>query len=587
MSRSACFVLLLWYITSPVSTPGQYDNAAREGEVLAEPSTLHCLAVRWPIFGDANENAIVTVRYRREGDSEWLQGYPLFRTHADPYPENETPTHRIPGGHLFAGSIVGLLPGTAYEVMLILEDPDGTDATRRLVLRTLEEPAEPTGMRIRHVVPESSPAAAGGDGSEQRPFRGLTAAEQAAEPGDLFLIHGGTYRPGTWDITRHGSAEMPIIWRGAGDGEAILDGGGGNGRLVSANEIHHVWFEDLTFQNREYLIVAHDGGNMVVRRCIFHVQMVGITAINGGYEKSRGFFISDCVFEGPTTWPRTRGIEAIQAINITGAGHVVCYNRIRGMGDGIHGSQYGNLSASDYHNNEISECTDDGIETDYSETNVRVYRNRITNSFSGISAQPVQGGPVYIFRNMMYNLLYSPFKLHNHTAGVIILHNSSVLRGIPFHIDPAGETVSDVVTRNNLFMGTEEPALRSTGWMIRCDFDSDGYGGWRGDFADWNGKTYRSMNSARSSKLLYSEHGAVEVNAGRCFESGLRAPRDPRRQSDPETNDLRLSARSDAIDRGVELPNFNNGFVGKAPDLGCCERGEDLPHYGPRPSVRR
>jgi hypothetical protein len=123
--------------------------------------------------------------------------------------------------------------------------------------------------------------------------------------------------------------------------------------------------------------------------------------------------------------------------------------------------------------------------------------------------------------------------------------------------------------------------------MIRCDFDSDGYGGWRGDFADWNGKTYRSMNSARSSKLLYSEHGAVEVNAGRCFESGLRAPRDPRRQFDPETNDLRLSERSDAIDRGVELPNFNNGFDGKAPDLGCCERGEDLPHYGPRPSMRR
>ena len=59
MSRSACFLLLLWYIASPVSTPGQNDSVARAGEVLAEPSTLHCLAVRWPIFGDANENAIV------------------------------------------------------------------------------------------------------------------------------------------------------------------------------------------------------------------------------------------------------------------------------------------------------------------------------------------------------------------------------------------------------------------------------------------------------------------------------------------------------------------------------------------------
>jgi len=34
---------------------------------------------------------------------------------------------------------------------------------------------------------------------------------------------------------------------------------------------------------------------------------------------------------------------------------------------------------------------------------------------------------------------------------------------------------------------------------------------------------------------------------------------------------------------GVVLPNFNEGFSGKAPDLGCCELGQPLPHYGPRP----
>jgi hypothetical protein len=27
---------------------------------------------------------------------------------------------------------------------------------------------------------------------------------------------------------------------------------------------------------------------------------------------------------------------------------------------------------------------------------------------------------------------------------------------------------------------------------------------------------------------------------------------------------------------------MNDGFTGKAPDLGCCEVGEPLPYYDPR-----
>lgn len=215
----------------------------------------------------------------------------------------------------------------------------------------------------------------------------------------------------------------------------------------------------------------------MIRRCRFEVRGTGITAINGGYEESRGFVITDNVFQGPTSWPRRAGIEDVNGIIVTGAGHVVAYNRLSRLGDGIHGVQYGRLSASDIYNNDVEVSTDDGIEADYGDTNVRVFRNRITNAFSGISAQPSNGGPLYVFRNAIYNVIYSPFKLHNDTAGVFIFHNTAVKAGIPFHIDPAGETVSDVITRNNLFIGTTGPALLSTGRMIRCGFDSDGYGG--------------------------------------------------------------------------------------------------------------
>jgi hypothetical protein len=30
------------------------------------------------------------------------------------------------------------------------------------------------------------------------------------------------------------------------------------------------------------------------------------------------------------------------------------------------------------------------------------------------------------------------------------------------------------------------------------------------------------------------------------------------------------------------LPNVTDGYNGRAPDLGALERGQDMPHYGPR-----
>jgi hypothetical protein len=46
--------------------------------------------------------------------------------------------------------------------------------------------------------------------------------------------------------------------------------------------------------------------------------------------------------------------------------------------------------------------------------------------------------------------------------------------------------------------------------------------------------------------------------------------------------DFTLKPKSKAIDAGVALPNINDNFTGKAPDLGALESGQPLPHYGPR-----
>ena len=62
-----------------------------------------------------------------------------------------------------------------------------------------------------------------------------------------------------------------------------------------------------------------------------------------------------------------------------------------------------------------------------------------------------------------------------------------------------------------------------------------------------------------------------------------RDPKTVQRLYDFKDLDFRLKPGSAAIDRGVVLPNINDGFTGKAPDLGALEAGQPLPTYGPRP----
>ncbi len=557
------------------------EDAASPATVVAEPATPTALAIRWPVVGDRNRNATIGVAYRKSGAETWTQAYPLFRTHND----RVSPDNAVRGGHLFAGSIVDLTPDTAYDVRLALEDPDGGSTVRSLRLQTASIPREPDGMQTRNVVPLAPGQPAGGSGTRSDPFRGLKVALARARPGDLLLLGPGTYAESGLSPAVSGTRERPIIVRGPADLSAVLDGRGAD-VLADLGGRAHVWLDRLTLRGARTLVKADRANFVSATRSRFEIQHLGFDGRGAIYRESTGFYVADNVFAGTVRWPRSKGIEKVYGVTVTGAGHVVAYNLIHNVGDAVHNGDVGRLSASDIHNNDIDVCTDDGIEADYSDTNVRVFRNRITNCFSGISLQPAHGGPVYIFRNLLFNLEYTPFKLHNETAGAVIFHNTSVKFGTPFAILNQGETVRDVVTRNNLFVGTGTPALRSTGAMSRCDFDNDGYEYGQGPFATWNDKTYRSAMMARGGGL-YARYGAFTMGPHRTFAGAFAPPANHRQRLDRNAHDPRLGTHSRAIDRGVKLPNFNMRFAGKAPDLGCCERGDALPWFGPRPDELR
>jgi hypothetical protein len=567
------------------ASPAPGEKAAQPaGEPVLEPPTLHSLGVYWAVQGDANKNARIALRYRKAGAGEWRDGAPLFRVERGAHQpgENRSKVGVPQDGWLFAGSLLLLEPATSYELNLRLSDPDGGSAEKTLRSRTIAEPVAPAALRTYHVVPGGG----GGSGTEADPFRGLAAAREKAQAGTLFLLHKGVYE-GTFEVLKSGETARPVVWRGAGDGEAILAGkdeaGKRAGRVVDATGIHDVWFEDLTLRNADYALVGHNSSRLVIRRCRMNAVEFGITCTNNRTDMVNGWFISDNILEGPSTWPRTKGIEDARGIQVTGMGHVVCYNRIRGFGDAIDTFPSGRVAAIDFHNNDVSELTDDGIEMDYSERNTRCFFNRLTNVFQGISVQPVYGGPVYIFRNVLYNVEVEPFKMHNSPSGVLLFHNTCVKKGSPLLIWTSAPN-RNCVSRNNLFIGTDgRAAFDCDSPMIDCDFDYDGFGGgpWV-NFLKWNNVRYKTLEEVKAKAPVYRH--AIQVDPATVFASGIRPPEDVKKVHDVRAIDLRLKAGTAAVDAGEVLPGINDGYAGRAPDLGAYELGGKPPHYGPRPA---
>jgi len=211
-----------------------------------------------------------------------------------------------------------------------------------------------------------------------------------------------------------------------------------------------------------------------------------------------------------------------------------------------------------------------------------------------MSPQPVFGGPVYFIRNVVYHSPYGPVKIHADPAGVHYYHNTYI--GEVRQITPA----SNLHFRNNLIFGQQrQPATMAI--RTYTNYSSSDYNGFHvnpdTDVAfSWHSPP-REVSVDYERPLVernFATFEAYQQGSGQDANSVLvdydifvnaRMPDldDPTRLYDPDEVDLRLRRRSDAVDAGVVLPNINDGFNGRAPDLGAYEYGEDMPHYGPRP----
>jgi hypothetical protein len=677
------------------------------GELVVDPPTLINLGFEWLMDGDDNHNASVDVSYRKVGETAWKKGMPLLRLYHERVVQPNV--FNLVEPNMFAGSILDLEPGTAYEARFIVNDPDGVNgpaanATKTIRVSTRPEPMPAAGGKTYHVYP------VGYTGPRQEPsFTGLMCAynyycgagdtapggRPRVKPGDIILMHAGTYAyqyeyyanqttinatttfEGTYYLTGKGTPDKPIVIKAAGDGEVIIDGRN-NFNLFNMKAADYNYIEGITFRNTSIAIWAGTqfiagAKGITVKRCRF--EQVGI-GIFSNYSGSSNFYIADNVLLGRNDskhligwngafWQQFNGVDGQEfppvmksytGIRLYGPGHVVAYNYVADFHDGIDTEMYGMPDGSnavegpsypprqfwdrrpvaiDVYNNYITNAHDNSIEMDGSMHNIRLMRNVLINSASHpMSTQPSVGGPIYWIRNIVYHAPGGSTRSTAGSPGVIFYHNTVTSETSV----PSGANTHWL---NNLMLGqSTAPAIFSV--TTSTPYTSSDYNGFRpnpdaaysfqwvvndttggGDPDDAPARGAARAGAAggpgRAGGAGATGRAGAPGGTGTSAGSGLQpgqyktlaeyqqgSGQDrhsvlldydvfvnvPKLDRDPKTvqklyefknYDFRLKPGSAAVDKGVPIPNVDDGFAGAAPDLGALEAGQPLPTYGPRP----
>jgi hypothetical protein len=459
---------------------------------------------------------------------------------------------------------------------------------------------------------------------------------------DRFRYGGGlgTVSSGTYFLTQSGTADRPIVIKAAGDGDVVFDGAGAY-NLFNVMAANYNYFEGLTIRNTDLAFQAglkNIAGSvgLTIRRSRF--ENVG-RAVYTDWSGSKDFYIADNVMIGRfnpgylmgftgRTWQNlpefNPTLVSEYAVKVYGSGHVVAHNSIANFHDGVDVATYGNPDGSpkplrdrlpvsiDFYGNDISNVEDNCIEADGGAHNIRIFRNRCFNhGHRALSVQPMFGGPVYFIRNIVYHAPEGgAVKFTASSSGIVVYHNTFVAP-----VKPMLLAASNVHYRNNLILGRSE-TLETFAIETNTNYSSSDYNGFRpNDGAEFSFEWSTPALTMRAN--FPGEAGTLSTQQQSQFEAKARERRrfttleeyskttgqdrhsvlvdydvfvnvtppgpDPRTLYKPADLDFRLRPASAAVDAGVRLPGVNDGFTGRAPDLGAYERDRPLPAYGPRP----
>ncbi|MCC2614865.1 Ig-like domain-containing protein [Aestuariibacter halophilus] len=559
-----------WY---PRSNPDDI-NVLTPQTLQADGVTQTSASLLLPAKQDKNFNATVRIDIKAQGQDQWQRAIDLFRMRPDMVRNSKNSTELSPDG--FAGIITGLTPDTQYTVRATVQDPDATTEydVQEITLRTSAMPG--TQGQLRQIVIAND--------SE------LQSALNQAEPGDTFVLSPGLYGPIT--LKQSGTAAHPVTVTGASLGNVLINADGqGVGVDIDAS---YVRIHNLSITNAgKGVRLSSDTQGVVIDSNLINQVNVGIDA-KGGHQDLT-------IINNRLTGPHAFGNLSNETWNhegivVTGHNIEVAHNTLAGFGDslGLHWNTQRANVAINIHHNLINWGGDDGIEFDFALRNVAVHHNLITNTANGLSFQPVWGGPVYAYRNVVLNAARGPLKIkpeQDNPSGMLIYHNTLVTRDSDVGTGEAWKNSSGdirlLTINNNLFVsgaGSSEFTLKNTSAHSYVNLD---YNGWTQD--------------GKFTFDLASQRYAVSVDSFAQWQQGPLGNHDRLLDSDTlfadslslqrfddylsTSTDVRLNSASMAIDGGIAIPGINDAYQGNAPDLGAYEAGQPLPVYGAQLTV--
>jgi len=511
-------------------------------------ATYECIGLylKSPDLGQCN------VRFRENGESAWRQGYPLAYDPRD----NE-----------YRGSIVGLQPHTSYTVEITLDNKG-----RELRCETRDDRFPIGKITYLESGVQSKPIVITESGSAKAyhlitPAEGSRATIDARNAEDYTCVIDADY----------------VIVRGVEFRNAAIHG------LSIKSQRHDVVIENCHFTfwgriggPRTY---GNEGGS---DSAIYAQRGAGnLTIQHNLIENPRG---------ASNDWDtgHPSGPQGISLIDSSG-GNVIRYNEIRstedhGYNDGIGGGSNFSFEGSpnrdsDIYGNIIANVWDDAVESEGANMNVRIWNNYIEKTFQHIATACTSKGPLYIFRNVFGESRHT----HQDPLGgsmikvgerdefgggrKFVFHNTALQPKGAFHVF-SGHVNPNTVTRNNIF---DCPGRLTSSREVETPFDFD-----------YDLFTGMDRGIARERHGIGGNPSFIKSYALEFYPSStttaIKWGKVPMQQGDRTVTltDPVVTVLNPIIDSGVVIPNFNDDYAGKAPDLGAFEVGRPPIRFGRR-----
>jgi len=499
--------------------------------------TYEAAGLYWSNAG-ANSQTGCEVKFRKQGDANWSQGLAMWF-------DSRNGECR--------GSLVGLTNGTTYEAQLNL-------------------PGQPVAKAVTFA----------------------TWANSKPVASTVKVASGSA----TLNITQGGSASGYVVYDGTG---STLDAANGQQYNITVNA-PYVIIRGFTLKGAQIdairisptvsdvIIEDNDisgwgrtrdgtwGTDMdsAVRAVCKSEELVRVTVQRNKMHDPR--YSANSWSDGHPAGPQ--GIT----FSYCGGNHVLRWNEITGgskhLNDGMGGEDNFSTTGfpnrdSDIYGNSIQNTWDDAIESEGGNANVRIWGNYLNNTATGVATTATAIGPVYIFRNV-----FNRNKFFEKTA-------CDGDDRQPFFKSGSDSSLGD--GRRYIFHNTMLQATQSG-----C---SNGLGGGAGIGGTGSSQLINNTFSMNNIYHLWKPNSAFyQVGSGNLFQNdmfngnagativgGLNATpayAAGNGWSSEANGAYALAAGTPGYDAAVRIPNFNDSFVGSAPDVGAAEAGAGAMKFG-------